>query len=264
MVKDTEMTDADKSKPKEEEKKEVKEESKPPIPPLISSARRLERLLGGGVSNNGKEKENGGMTGNNGSYTYTNPAKVVRRWLGTSSGAAGEAKADDVKTAAAELLDPKGPCAQGRSLLLSEEPSISDTEPTYLDMAAAREVESWLISLAVRILYKDGNHKEAFDLAQHGINIIMGHLDASSSALFPLLSRMFRLRALTAESLDDPVVLSNLRVDMAQAHNMASLRRDVDTQATVLNCMLRDLLRQTQGMWLRVLCNFCVVSYSAL
>lgn len=184
------------------------------------------------------------------SYAYTNPAKVVRRWLGTSSGAAGDATADDIKAAAAELLNPQGPSSKGRSLLLNE-PDVP-VDPKYLSVAE-REVEAWLLSLAVRVLYKDGNHKESYDLAQNSINILVEHLEgpavptSSSSALFPLLSRIYRLRALAAESLADPSLTSTLQADMAKAHSMATIRRDVDTQATMLNCMLRDLLKQSQG-----------------
>jgi hypothetical protein len=128
----------------------------------------------------------------------------------------------------------------------------------FLTAASEREVESWLISLAVRLLWKDGKYQEAFALSQNGINILISHLDeaslritsassASTSSLFPLLARMFRLRSLAAESLADPAINANLRVDMAKAHNMATLRRDVDSQATLLNCMLRDLLQNKRG-----------------
>jgi hypothetical protein len=34
---------------------------------------------------------------------------------------------------------------------------------------------------------------------------------------------------------------------MVRAHGMACLRRDVDTQATLLNLMLHDLLHASQG-----------------
>ena len=263
MVEDAKMSDAgedekDKEKRDEETKKAETTEPAPAAaapPPLESAARRLERLLSEQVLD-----------------FYTDPVKVVRRWLGTSSGAAGDAKAADISDAAAKLLDPAGPSAAGRSLLLlvatveegggastdamdiseqAEEKTAEKTEvkPDYLE-AASREVETWLISLAVRLLWREGRHTDAFELSQKGIEIVSRHLEEQAlpaPSLFPLLARMFRLRSLVAESLHSPAVDVGLRAGMARAHNVATLRRDVDTQSTVLNCMLRDLLRHSQG-----------------
>jgi hypothetical protein len=251
MVEDTKMTD---KTPKVA--KPTEEETPAPVivPPLEASAQRLERLVGGGIVDKDRLL-----------HSYTNPAKIVRRWLGTSSGASIDATAEDISSAAAALLNPSGACARGHELLHAGAASTAmevETEKVegagFLTAASEREVESWLISLAVRLLWKDGKYQEAFALSQNGINILISHLDeaslritsassASTSSLFPLLARMFRLRSLAAESLEDPAINANLRVDMAKAHNMATLRRDVDSQATLLNCMLRDLLRNKQG-----------------
>jgi hypothetical protein len=120
------------------------------------------------------------------------------------------------------------------------------------------------MSLAVRLLWKENKHAEALALAHEGIQILTLHLDdndattATASSLFPLLARMYRLRSLAAESLvvqsssissatANGVVVAMDLAAMAQAHNLATLRRDVDTQATLLNAMLRDLLRNSQG-----------------
>jgi hypothetical protein len=257
MGEDTKMTDkATEGTPKVEKKTE--EEETPPVivvPALEAAAKRLDRLVGGGIVDKDEML-----------HSYTNPAKIVRRWLGTSSGASSDASSEDISSAAAVLLDPSGPCARGRELLHAGAAASTamevETEKVegagYLTAASEREVESWLISLAVRLLWKDGKYSEAFKLSQDGIDILMSHLDqaslritsvssASSSSLFPLLARMYRLRSLAAESQGDATIAANLRVDMAKAHNMATLRRDVDSQATLLNCMLRDLLRNKQG-----------------
>lgn len=255
--KDQPKEEGKEKKPKEEEEEK---DAPPPPPPLEAAAQRLERLLGGGM-----------ITKDQIFHSYTNPAKVLRRWLGTSSGAAADATADDIKSAAAKLLDPSGMCAEGRRLIVSDEQVESMMEvdspdkdyktaatPSYLSAASSREVESWLISLAVRLLWREKKFSEALDLAQKGISVITAHLEeasrkitsvsaASAASLFPLLARMYRLRSLVAESLDDPSVNASLRVDMTKAYNVASLRRDVDTQATLLNCLLRDLLRDSQG-----------------
>lgn len=266
MVEDAKMSDAEEpkaevettttAKPADDEKDETKTET-PPLPPLEAAALRLERLLSDQVLD-----------------FYTNPVKVVRRWLGTSSGAAAAASAADISSAAANLLDPAAGSntSVGRALLVglssdtTSSSSAMDTsgdggdegkgeeakkeEPTYLTQASAREVESWLLSLAVRLLWKEGKHSEAFELSQKGIEILQQHLEEQqppSSSLFPLLARLFRLRSLAAESMRSAATDVGLRVGMARAHNVATLRRDVDTQATLLNCMLRDLLRHSQS-----------------
>lgn len=239
------------------------------VPPLVGAARRLERLLAVDKVLD----------------FYTNPCKVVRRWLGTSSGAAADATAADIQAAAYQLLDssPSAATTVGRALLTAgyhppaattttaaaeETTSAMETDEdssqiskkegdpslvttTYLTLASAREVESWLVSLAVRLLWKEGKHVQALDLAQKGIDILMRHLEvgssmtSSSSSFFPLLARLYRWRSLVAESLPTTTIVTV--ASMAQAHNLATLRRDVDTQATLLNSMLRDLLRHSQG-----------------
>lgn len=234
-------------KPKKEEENE---EEPAPVPPLAAAARRLERLLGGGLSDKDRHL-----------HTYTNPAKVVRRWLGTASGAARDATSADIAASAATLLDPQGPCSSGRKLLINdasmEVTTSSQEDQTFLSMASCREVESWLISLSARLLRKEGKFADAFDLVQKGILILLDHLDAastnlvsssgvSSSSLFPLLARMYRYRSLVADMLKDQGINASLRQDMAKAHNMACLRRDVDCQATLLNLMLGDLIFHSQ------------------
>mmetsp|Transcript_3901 Transcript_3901/g.9435 ORF Transcript_3901/g.9435 Transcript_3901/m.9435 type:complete len:446 (-) Transcript_3901:1595-2932(-) len=128
----------------------------------------------------------------------------------------------------------------------------------FLSVASSREVESWLLSLQVRVLWKDGKNTEAFQLSQHAISILLGHLNVASqkvtsstgistiSSLFPLLARLYRFRSLAAKAMNDSAITTSLRKEMAQAHNMACLRRDVDSQATLLNLMVEDLLVHSQ------------------
>jgi hypothetical protein len=273
MVADIKMEDT-----KKEEKSSGETTTTTPTttPPLEAAARRLDRLLGGGLSDKDRQ-----------SYTYTNPAKVVRRWLGTASGASGNATSKDIALAATTLLDPNGVCQAGRALLVvaagTETPVPADvtatsmeidsevatapkevTITTFLSMASCREIESWLISLQVRILWKEGKYEEAIGMAQQGITFLLGHLEVAAtkmtsstgvsvSSLFPLLARLFRFRSLVADALKDPAVTTTLRQELSRAHNMACLRRDVDSQATLLNLMLRDLLSHSQSeyRWLR-------------
>ncbi len=251
------MTESMKTdEPAAPEKETSKTETVVTMPPLEAAARRLEKLLGGGVHDKRKVL-----------HTYANPAKVVRRWLGTASGAAGKAIVADIAFAAGVLLDPNGPSSAGRKLLVAssdvsmevEAPSATES-PKFLTVASAREVESWLLSLSVRVLWKEKNFREAFDLAQKSIFILLGHLEVASmnitslsgvstSSLFPLLARMYRYRSLSAEELNDVQITTSVRQDMSKAHNLACLRRDVDCQATLLNLMLRDLLRHSQSKY---------------
>ena len=282
MVKDTKMEDTSSSTMTKEDTKTTEKKTDtttPPAPPLEAAARRLERLLGGGTSD--KERQ---------MYMYGNPVKVVRRWLGTASGAAGEATSSDIVSAASILLDPTPQSQQGddRTLLLlkaipvveetpdvssssttttttttmeveGEEETTKEKEDNFLSIASRREVESWLLSLQVRILWKEEKYADAMELVQKGIVILLEQVtvavkkvtsksaSGSVSSLFPLLARLYRYRSLIADSRKDPTVTVTLRQEMAKAHNMACLRRDVDSQATLLNLMLRDLLLHSQG-----------------
>lgn len=225
----------------------------PAVPPLEAAARRLERLLGGGVSDKDKML-----------HSYINPAKIVRRWLGTASGAAGDATLESIASAARTLLDPEGMSAEGKALLTASGDSM-ETEDTnaesrkYLTKASEREVETWLLSLMVRLSWREKRSADAYDLAQKTVAILTKHVNVAASnvtnasgptmaSLFPLLARMYRYRSLVAESLPDNLQIAHgLREDMIKAHGMATLRRDIDSQATLLNLMLHDLLNSSQG-----------------
>lgn len=227
----------------------VEQSEKASIPPLIAAAKRLERLLGGGLQSKNRSV-----------HTYSNPAKVVRRWLGTASGAAGSATPHEIAQAAVVLLDSSEVCSSGRSLLSDgfsgDGLAATDEEKIYLTTASCREIESWLISLLVRCLRKEGKISEAYELSEKGIETIVKHLTvaspglpssgASTTSLFPLLARMYRYRSLCATALNDQNLNNKLRGDMAKAHNMACVRRDVDCQATLLNLMLEDLIVHSQ------------------
>jgi hypothetical protein len=152
------------------------------------------------------------------------------------------------------------------------------TPPKALGRSTAVAVEAWLLSLAVRILWKQGQCAKAAAVAEQAIAIVMQHLNNSGSssayasvagsssssssvlaaALFPLLARLYRWSALVNETMNQSVAatattssttaLSTVNVvAMARAHNLATLRRDVDTQATLLNIMMRHLLAHSQG-----------------
>jgi hypothetical protein len=254
MPEDTETKKKEAKGVENKERVPSAEEEEVKLPPLEAAARRLEKLLKSTHS------------------SYINPAKVVRRWPGTASGAAGGATLQSIGAAASVLLNPDGVAAEGKAMLSSAAPAVdtimSSTEHEtetilkeqgYLSSISEREVEVWLLSLLVRIYWKEKNFIEAFQLSQQTINIILKHFDVAAtsitsasrptiSSLFPLLARMYRYRSLVVESLDhDPQVATALRHDMIKAHGLASLRRDVDSQATLLNLMLRDLLNASQG-----------------
>ena len=267
MVEDAKMTDAEEPK-KTEEKDEEKEVKPPPTPPLEAAGLRLERLLGGS-----KAAEEASSASSSSPSFYTNPAKVVRRWLTTSCGAAASATLADIGAAAVKLLescpDVLSSLKQGEAMDTgTEDAADADAkEPTFLTVAA-RPYEAWLISLAVRCLYKTAEYDKAYALAQKGIEMVSAQFEDSRivssvvSAFYPLLARLIRWRSLVVEHMPMAVVAA-LRPQMAQAYNMASLRRDADTQATLLNCMLRDLLHSSQSkcliMWIAHLGYVCFI-----
>ena len=242
--------------------------SKPITPPIDACAYRLDRLLGGGIaifpSKGGAVKQQQGRGGKEEQLLVSNPAKIVRRWLGSSSGASGKATMDDVCKTAERILDPS---LRGRAILIDllgmESMEISGEEKKQEETVAAtsvqvahREVEAWLLSLAILRLYQAKRYQEALSLAQNAMDILQEHLDGvsyrnssnkmtvlHSPALFPLLSRLYRYRALAAEAAYGSVASNRMyRADLIRAHRNACLRRDVDTQATALNLLLRGFL----------------------
>lgn len=265
-----------------------------------------------------------------------NPAKRVRRWLSTSSGVAADATLTDVRLAA-QVLFPSPSSSNEEAvdpvlaLLLQREPeeleedekseSILDdpnkerkdpdamqveeqspqaSQPQYYLKTSALEVQAWLLSLKVRLLYRhtrprtpSDDNKELADPSQlllrlthaaeicrtgitwlteilhnnqsHSLGGDLGStLSSSSSSLFPLLARLWRFYVLlvlderfpkyagttTTTAIDATKNMTMMRLwlrsELAQAHNAALLRRDLDTTAVLLNCMLREMLQQSQ------------------
>eukprot|EP00571_Detonula_confervacea_P014932 CAMPEP_0172307168 /NCGR_PEP_ID=MMETSP1058-20130122/8076_1 /TAXON_ID=83371 /ORGANISM="Detonula confervacea, Strain CCMP 353" /LENGTH=557 /DNA_ID=CAMNT_0013019257 /DNA_START=43 /DNA_END=1716 /DNA_ORIENTATION=+ len=257
----------------------------PKYPPVEAAARRLERLFGGSSSNAAAAA----------STPAHQQSKILKKWLGSSSGTASKATLAQIASCAERSLDPAGSCATGRELLMGlatederhavvlkelndgddkdekmdgdskaeameedtkESPAATQAPVVYLTKSA-REVESWLVTLATRIHWRAKNYTDAYDWSEKGLQILDAHLaDCSSSSastvvggLYPLLARLLRFRSLTLESLP-PSTRSSLvatqRSELAGRHTMAVLRRDADVSATVLNIMLHDLLEGDQ------------------
>ena len=257
----------------------------PRHPPVEAAARRLERLLGGGQSPPSSSAAGPAAA----TTSLLQPPRILKKWLGSSSGAAGKATLAAVAACAERSLDPSGPCATGRDLLVAlatdgereavqaefEASLRKDGEGPAGDESAmdedkkddgndekkkddgylaksAREVESWLLSLAVRIRWRSGSVDGAYDLVGKALSIIDAHVadvgsDPSLSAggLYPLLSRLVRYRSLVVSSMEPgrrSALAAGHRDELALRHRSAVLRRDPETAATVLNVMLSDLL----------------------
>jgi hypothetical protein len=222
-----------------------------PTPPLQSALHRLEHLFGGGRS-----------TAN--IIAPQSQAKLLKKWLGSASGSAQSATLEDISQCAA-LLDPNGPCATGRELLLhlssGSGMDIERADATYL-VVAAREGEAYLLTLAVRNLWRQRKYSEAYELSNKGLNIIDTHLrecegkildNLGVGGLYPLRSRMVRYRSLVGECMDrEGDAVRGMREDLALRYRMAVLAKDGDGICTVLNLMLRDLLGSDEG-------EFCVL-----
>jgi len=263
----------------DDKSKDIKKEVTPKLPPVEAAARRLERLYGGGLSTSSKA-----------TALPINTTKIMKKWLGASSGTAGNATMASVAACAETTLDPAGVCVTGREILMGlcseedrlavavkkddgtavdkpaeeggdammEEDNAASTTPEYLSLTC-REVESWLMTLAVRIYWRAGKYTEAYDLITKGLQLLDAHLvdsgnnaTATSGGLYPLLARMLRYRSLIMESLltsniqqDDDTyakLCSDTRIELASRHTHAVLRRDADVSATILNLHLRELL----------------------
>ncbi|KAL7552077.1 hypothetical protein ACHAWF_015293 [Thalassiosira exigua] len=220
------MTDADKKKedaaaPAAAAKKAdpAPAAAAPKHPPVEASARRLERLFGGGPApaSSSKSKSNAAAAAAAAAPQLVQPAKILKRWLGSSSGAAKAATLADIASCAERCLDPAGACATGRELLMglasAEERAAvlkalekddgdekkkkeggemeeskpeameedKEESPVYL-AKAGREVEAWLLSLAARIHWRAGNAQSAHDWSQKGLNVLDAHLSECSAS----------------------------------------------------------------------------------
>eukprot|EP00984_Skeletonema_dohrnii_P009568 scaffold3660_cov129-Skeletonema_dohrnii-CCMP3373.AAC.2 len=260
----------------DDKSKDIKKDVTPQLPPVEAAARRLERLYGGGST-----------TSKAATALPINTTKIMKKWLGASSGTAGNATMASVAACAEKTLDPSGVCVTGREILMGlcseedrlavavkkaddvtdkeeeggdammeEDAAASSTTPEYLSLTC-REVESWLMTLAVRIYWRAGKYTEAYDLITKGLQLLDAHLvdsgnttTTSAGGLYPLLARMLRYRSLIMESLltssnDDDTyakLCSDTRIELASRHTHAVLRRDADVSATILNLHLRELL----------------------
>ena len=278
-------------------------------PPLEASARRLERLFGGGgtapISSTAVVDASSSATTHN-AATLTmnsqNPTKILKKWLGTTSSTSSITLAQ-IAHCAHVTLDPAGPCATGRDMLIGlvsheereavltdfmsnatttntkETNTVKDDAmnvdsssspppsppPVYITHSC-REVESWLISLTVRVLWRSKNYTEAYDWSEKGLKLLDAHLaDCSTTSttppsssdvasggvggLYPLLARLLRYRSLTLESLPSTTrtaIMAYQRSELSHRHTTAILRHDADVSATVLNILLRDLLMGDQ------------------
>jgi len=284
----------------------------PKYPPLEASARRLERLFGG--TDPHRPVIPLAQSTSAAAADYSAPSstlaiqhtKILKKWLGSSSGTAGQASLATIAACAERTLDPRGTCATGRELLLglvSEEEraavmatfllnnggDMTTTTTTTTTTASkddavmevvdgvtqdenaaashylvksAREVESWLISLTIRVLWRSSNINDAYDWSIKGLSILDAHLSDAEreyttgggggggmGGLYPLLARLLRYRSLVLDTLPpsqrSALVASN-RPELASRYTTSVLRRDVDVSATVINITLRDLLTGDQ------------------
>lgn len=299
------MTETKKEEVKGEEGATVPAIPPPVLSPrdkLVQSVKRLERMLKHPSSTYTTDKSETDASSSFPNSTtdavieaattliHANPSKMVKRWMAESSGAAAKATLADISFVAKTLLDPNGTVGVSRSLLIELSPIQEDADITsemdttadadagvdadadakeeekivYLS-SAVREVESYLLSLAVRLLWRQNDISRASDLVVKSIDITSQHMKeaskntygiGSANGLYPLLARLYRYQNLVMESSSkkEGSVEVLERGDLVGAHRMAVVRRDVDTQATLLNIMLRDLLQANQGTSPRHIC----------
>ncbi|KAL3785663.1 hypothetical protein HJC23_001934 [Cyclotella cryptica] len=269
------------------------------LPPLQSAAWRLERLFGGqrgphavgnaSTASGENSAPPAAVIANTQSRSLVsspqNQAKLLKKWLGTASGTAKSSSLSSIADCAKAVLDPSGKCATGRDLLLgfakASDSEMSDGVATdggaegmdvdaptksYL-VKTPREIEAYLLSLAIRSLWRSNRHAEAYQLSNKALLIVDAHLkeceglisaaaggQGGVGGLYPLRARLVRYRSLVLESLlssagsgsGEASEVVGVREDLATRYRMAVLAKDGDGMCTVLNLMLRDLLRGNQ------------------
>lgn len=250
-----------------------KEEDSSSVAKLIQAVNRLERMLTTQSVPANTDSHTDAVIQAATTLIHANPSKIVKRWLGISSGTASAVSLDDVAYVAKTMLDPTGVSASGRDLLMQlssgmqmeEESSTVASDAKYV-IKCTREIESYLLSLAVRILWRQQEASKALELCTKAIQITTVHMEeaskntygvGSANGIYPLLARLYRLQSLVAENCNAEFGLEmGQRQHLLNAHRMAVIRRDVDTQATLLNIMLRDLLRANQGKCIIMMHSF--------
>jgi len=230
----------------EEKKPETEEEPKPKISKqkqIEIYAKRLERLLSTSIVSDNDVDEI--------PTTYSNPVKVVRRWLSTTSTLTLEKALtlEDISKAIDNLFDPNGtPYKELKGLLSPLAPTSMETEEkTYPMKKAEREVQAWLLSLIIRLLYRSNDFKNALEVSTKSLTIIQTLIQGSKyppGSLYPLLARLYRYHCLIAEYASQGY--EDLHPVLINAHRIACLHLDIDTQSTLLNLLLRSLLSTHQ------------------
>jgi hypothetical protein len=239
----------------------------PSLPSLQSALWRLERLFGG----TGPTTSNSAPSSAPSTASPSSQSKLLKKFLGSASGTAKSVSLDDIADAAL-VLDPVGSCAKGRELLVSLRSdtatstvdAVGSTEEKKYAKAAAREIEGYLLSLAIRTYYRQSDFKSAYQLADKALCILDAHIDecegkllgVNVGGLYPLRSRIVRYRSLVLSCADDDddggvqlngETVNGIRADLAKRYRDAVLVKDGDGICTVLNLMLGDLLRGDQG-----------------
>lgn len=205
-----------------------KEQTAPPAPkypPVETSARRLERLFGGSSSSSSSSSNAVAAA----PQSLIQQPKILKKWLGSSSGTAGIATLAQIANCAERTLDPAGTCATGRELLMglvsAEERAAVLTEfeksnekkkgedektedksseameedakeeaPVYL-VKSAREVEAWLVTLATRIQWRAKNYQLAYEWSEKGLKVLDAHLGEVTSSSTDGLGGLYPLLA---------------------------------------------------------------------
>jgi len=267
-------------------KKEETKPAPPPPPPkkVISKqklieiySKRLERSLNTS-SNSQIDYDDVNNKNEEIPAVYSNPVKVVRRWLSSTSILTMSVPSEDKKVDDKDKKDDEQPLSlldiqkaienlyEPSSIYYSELQSMlsglvttsndkmetddvtSEPKKKYYLKNGQREVQAWLMSLIIRLLYRQNNYKAAFELSTKSLKVVQNDLLSSkypSTSLYPLLARLYRYHCLIAEY-GAPNTKELLHESLISAHRIACLHLDIDTQSTILNLLLRSLLASHQ------------------
>jgi len=205
--------------------------------------------------------------------TYSSDA--VKKFMDSDEFITKSASISDVTDAAELLLDPGGPNAMGRSLLIAicpipiiegylggdhhaQRKTKTDklqSSYSYIEYCP-NEVEAWLLSIAVRLLEKEARCTDALALCSKAIGIVAGHkqeletmsptspqnqvrMEEKRSSMMIFLGRFHSYQTSIAQG----CVKSMLGAKNGHNH-LSSLRRSVDSKASILNLKLRELSQE--------------------
>jgi len=223
-----------------------------PILPLHSAAFQLEKLLLQDDLNRNRRWTD----------YHSKTSEIVKKWLVNSAGAGGLATLADIHFATVTLLDPNDKliASERNLLLLTTRPSaerergenlrkrnnhlLTKSPPSFTNsflQKSSREIGSWLLSLAVNLLWKEAKYTDALKLCSKAFvatNLHINHekKEQNTDSMNPFIGRLgwcqSDMTSRCVKSADETLKTSGTRID--------KLRKQKAIRAMIVNLMLSE------------------------